>query len=187
VIGFYAGKGGLLRDLGSHLADQALWLFGPAASVFATLDWADLDAGRTDAGFFLTVTHRSGVRSHLSATKINRLTARELRLLGSGGSYVSHQTDVQAQAAIAGRRPVDDPASWGYEEESRWGTLTTAAGATRVPSEQGAYHQYYEQFSLAVAGHGPQPVPGIEAVHTLQVLDAARLSDAESRTVDIPV
>ncbi|WAH96227.1 hypothetical protein [Arthrobacter sp. MMS18-M83] len=80
---------------------------------------------------------------------------------------------------------MDDPASWGYEEKSRWGTLTTAAGATLVPSEQGAYHQYYEQLALAVAGHGPQPVPGIEPVHTLEILDAARLSDTESRTVDI--
>lgn len=175
--------GGLLRDLGSHLVDQALWLFGPAASVYATLDWADLDGGRTDSGFFVTVTHRNGVRSHLSATKANRLTARELRLLGTEGSYVSEQTDVQALAAMAGGRPADDPAGWGYEEEDRWGTLTTAAGPARVPSKQGAYHAYYEQFALAVAGKGPQPVPGIEAVRTLEVLDAARLSDAESRSV----
>jgi predicted dehydrogenase len=177
--------GGLLRDLGSHLVDQALWLFGPAASVYATLDWADLDAGRTDCGFFVTITHRSGVKSHVSATKSNRLVARELRLLGADGSYVSQQTDVQANAAMAGRRPADRPAAWGYEEEDRWGTLTTATGTARVPSEQGAYHAYYEQFALAVAGEGPQPVPGTEAVHTLEVLDAARLSDAESRSVDI--
>jgi predicted dehydrogenase len=177
--------GGLLRDLGSHLVDQALWLFGPAASVYATLDWADLDAGRTDSGFFVTITHRSGVRSHVSATKSNRLVAREMRLLGSDGSYVSQQSDVQADAAIAGARPVNDPAAWGYEDESRWGTLTTAAGQVRVPSEQGAYHAYYEQLALAGAGKGPQPVPGSEAVHTLEVLDAARLSDAESRSVDI--
>lgn len=94
-------------------------------------------------------------------------------------------TDVQAVAAIAGRRPSDDPAGWGYEEESRWGTSTTAAGQVRVPSEQGAYHAYYEQFALAVAGKGPQPVPGAEAVHTLEVLDAARLSNAGRRSVDI--
>lgn len=177
--------GGLLRDLGSHLVDQALWLFGPAATVYAALDWADLDAGRTDSGFFVTITHRSDVRSHVSATKSNRLVSRELRLLGSDGSYVSQQADVQANAAIAGRRPMDDPAGWGYEEEGRWGILTTADGQARVPSEQGAYHAYYEQFALAVASKGPQPVPGIEAVRTLEVLDAARLSDAESHSVDI--
>jgi predicted dehydrogenase len=133
----------------------------------------------------VTITHRSGVRSHVSATKSNRLVAREMRLLGSDGSYVSQQSDVQADAAIAGARPVNDPAAWGYEDESRWGTLTTAAGQVRVPSEQGAYHAYYEQLALAGAGKGPQPVPGSEAVHTLEVLDAARLSDAESRSVDI--
>ncbi|MFF1384708.1 Gfo/Idh/MocA family oxidoreductase [Arthrobacter sp. NPDC058288] len=177
--------GGLLRDLGSHLVDQALWLFGPAATVFATLDWVDLDAGRTDSGFFVTIVHRNGVKSHVSATKSNRLVAREMRLLGSDGSYVSQQSDVQAVAAIAGRRPAEDPSAWGYEEEDRWGTLTTAAGQFRVPSEQGAYQAYYEEFALAVAGNGPEPVPGAEGVHTLEVLDAARLSDAERRSVDI--
>ncbi|WP_052500493.1 Gfo/Idh/MocA family oxidoreductase [Arthrobacter sp. SPG23] len=144
-----------------------------------------LDAGRTDSGFFVTIVHRNGVKSHVSATKSNRLVAREMRLLGSDGSYVSQQSDVQAVAAIAGRRPADDPAAWGYEDESRWGTLTTAAGQFRVPSEQGAYQAYYEQFALAVAGKGPEPVPGTEGVHTLEVLDAARLSDAERRSVDI--
>jgi predicted dehydrogenase len=126
----------------------------------------------------------SGVKSHVSATKSNRLVARELRLLGSGGSYVSRQSDVRALAAMAGRRPADGPAAWGYEEEDRWGTLTTAAGAVRVPSRQGAYHACYEQFALAVAGKG-ELVPGSEAVHMLEVPDAARLSDAESRSVDL--
>jgi predicted dehydrogenase len=75
-------------------------------------------------------------------------------------------------------------AAWGYEEEDRWGTLTTAAGAVRVPSRQGAYHACYEQSALAVAGKG-ELVPGSEAVHMLEVPDAARLSDAESRSVDL--
>ncbi|MCZ9881778.1 Gfo/Idh/MocA family oxidoreductase [Arthrobacter sp. B2a2-09] len=177
--------GGLLRDLGSHLVDQALWLFGPAATVYASLDWVNLPEGRTDSGFFVTIAHQSGVRSHLSSNKTSHLDARELRVLGSGGSYVSEQTDVQTRDIFAGRRPVDDLASWGYENEDRWGTLATASGSVRVPSEQGAYHHYYEQFALAVAGRGPQPVPALEGVRTLQVLDAARLSDAEGRSVPI--
>jgi predicted dehydrogenase len=177
--------GGLLRDLGSHLVDQALWLFGPPTTVYASLDWLELPDGRTDSGFFLTITHESGVRSHVSATKANHLISRELRLLGAQGSYVSEQNDVQTNAIIAGKRPVDDLASWGYECEEHWGTLTTATASARVPSERGAYQEYYEQFALAVAGDGPQPVPAREAVRTLQVLDAARLSEAESRCVSL--
>lgn len=177
--------GGLLRDLGSHLVDQALWLFGPATTVYASLDWVNLPEGRTDSGFFVTITHQSGVRSHVSANKTSRLDAREIRLLGSEGSYVSEQSDVQTRDIFHGRRPVDDLVSWGYEDKDRWGTLATATGSVQVPSEQGSYHHYYEQFALAVAGRGPQPVPALEGVRTLQVLDAARLSDAESRCVRI--
>lgn len=177
--------GGLLRDLGSHLIDQALWLFGPARRVTANLDWLDLPEGRTDAGFVITISHASGVHSHVSASKVNRVESRELRVLGSLGSYVSSQSDVQAQAVFAGLRPVDDPSGWGYEVPERWGTLSVADGARRVPSEQGAYSDYYARFAAAVDGTGPQPVPAAEAIGTLAVLDAARLSDAEGITVTL--
>lgn len=176
-------NGGLLRDLGSHLVDQALWLLGPAERVTANLDWVDLPEGRTDAGFAITITHTGGAHSHLSASKVNRTVSRELRVFGSLGSYVSSQTDVQTQAVFAGRRPVDDPQGWGYEEAARWGVLSTAEGGRTVPSAQGSYSDYYERFAAAVAGTGPQPVPAAEAVATLAVLDAARRSAAEGITV----
>jgi predicted dehydrogenase len=177
--------GGLLRDLGSHLVDQALWLLGPARTVTANLDWVDLDAGRTDGGFVVTITHSSGAHSHVSASKLNRLVSRELRVFGSLGSYVSSQTDVQAQAIFAGKRPVDDLAGWGYEAPERWGTLSTADGVHQVPSAQGSYVDYYVRFAAAVAGRGPQPVPAAEGIATLAVLDAARISAAEGRTVAV--
>ena len=178
-------EGGLLRDLGSHVVDQALWLFGPARKVLAHLDWLDLPEGPTDAGFVLTISHASGTHSHVSASKANRTVSRELRVFGSLGSYVSSQSDVQAQAIFAGSRPADDLDAWGYEIEERWGTLATVAGSRRVPSMQGSYADYYARFAAAVAGTGPQPVPAAEAVDTLAVLDAARLSAAEG--VSVPV
>ena len=177
--------GGLLRDLGSHLVDQALWLLGPAQRVSASLDWVQRPEGRTDAGFVLTIWHVGGAHSHISSSKLNRLESRELRLFGSLGSYVSSQTDVQAQAIFAGLRPADDPDGWGYETEERWGTLSTADGIQRVPSAQGSYTDYYNRFAAAVAGTGPQPVPAAEAVGTLAVLDAARISAAEGVTVAV--
>ena len=177
--------GGLLRDLGSHLVDQALWLFGPAHRVTTNLDWMDLPAGRTDCGFVVTIVHTGSVHSHVSASKVNRVVSRELRVFGSGGSYLSDQTDVQAQAIFAGTRPVDDPAGWGYEAPERWATLSTAEGSRRVPSAQGAYSDYYARFAAAVTGTGPQPVPGAEAVHTLAVLDAARLSADQGTTITL--
>ena len=177
--------GGILRDLGSHLVDQILWLLGPVVSVDAQLDMVELPKGTTDAGFTITLRHESGVHSHLSASKLNRITAKEYRAYGEAGSYVSSGTDVQAQAIFAGRRPADDLVGWGYESEEYWGTLRTAAGEERVPSEQGRYHDYYEGFARAVRDGTAPPATAEEATRALVVLDAARKSAAEGRSVEV--
>ena len=178
-------QGGLLRDLGSHLVDQALWLIGPAVSVDAQLDMVTLPEGPTDAGFVLTLRHRCGAHSHISASKLNRLSLRELRAYGAAGSYVATGTDVQAQAIFAGKRPADDLEGWGYDAEDHWGTMRTAEGAVKVPSEQGRYHAYYEAFAEALRTGGEPPVTAEEAIAVLSVLDAARISAAEGRTVTV--
>ena len=98
--------------------------------------------GRIDCGFSVAITHVSGVTRALSSTKLNRIAERELRAYGSAGGYVARGTDVQAEANFAGLRPADLGTGWGYEAESRWGTLYTAAGPVPVPSEQGAYQDY---------------------------------------------
>jgi predicted dehydrogenase len=175
--------GGLLRDLGSHIVDQALWLFGPVEQVFARVEEAPTPDGPTDVAFVIVLVHRDGTMSEVSASKLNRLQERELRLYGELGSYLSRSTDVQAEAIFAGRRPVDDPRGWGHEPESAWGTLRTAEGARRIPAEQGSYVQYYELFAQAIRIGGPPPVSAAEAVETLAVLDAARHSAASGSVV----
>lgn len=177
--------GGLLRDLGSHLVDQMLFLLGPVTAVDAQLDMVDRPEGLTDASFTLTLRHASGVHSHLSASKLNRLAVRSFRAYGEEGSYEQSGTDVQAQAIFAGRRPLDDLAAWGYETEQLWGTLRTASGAERIPSEQGRYHDYYEGFAQAVAEGTSPPVTAAEAAEVIAVLDAARVSAADGRTVRV--
>ncbi|WP_380182909.1 Gfo/Idh/MocA family oxidoreductase [Kalamiella sp. sgz302252] len=178
-------SGGLLRDLGSHLVDQTLWLLGPVKAVFAQLDYVERPEGRTDAGFVITLLHASGVHSHLSSSKLNHLAARDLRLYGDKGSYVANGSDVQAQAIFAGQRPADDLAGWGYEKPELWGRLRTAAGEEKIPSEQGCYHAYYEAFAAAVKNGSEPPVTAEEAIHTLAVLDAALLSAKEGRLVTL--
>lgn len=178
-------EGGLLRDWGSHLVDQMLWLMGPAVSVDAQLDMTDLPEGPTDAGFTLTLRHRSGAHSHISCSKINRLSKRELRVYGSRGSYAASGSDVQAEAIFAGKRPADNPDGWGYDAPEHWGTLRNEAGETRVPSEQGAYHDYYTAFARSLRDGTAPPVTAAEAIATLAVLDAARISATEGRTVPL--
>lgn len=177
--------GGLLRDIGSHVVDQMIYLLGPVAVVDAQLDFVNLPQGRTDASFTITLRHESGAHSHVSASKLNHIDARELRAYGDLGVYISSTTDVQAQDIFAGKRPVNDLAGWGYEPRAHWGTLHTQSGAVAVPSEQGRYHDYYEAFEQAVRTGTAPPVTAAEGARTLAVLDAARQSAADGRSVQL--
>ncbi len=176
-------EGGLLPDLGAHLVDQAIWLLGPVRTVHADLDWTGGHDHDVDCGFAVTLTHRSGVRSYLSSSKLNHMSVREFRAFGSGGGFWSAGTDVQAQAIFAGRRPSQEGQAWGYEREELWGTLATDTGTRRVPSARGAYQDFYSQFAAALRDGQPPPVTVDQAVHVLEVLDAARLSATDERVV----
>jgi len=177
--------GGVLRDLGSHLVDQMLWLLGPAIAVDAQLDHVDLPEGRTDAGFTITLRHENSVHSHISASKLNQLNMRELRAYGDAGSYVAHSMDIQAQSIFSGKRPVDNLRSWGFEPPGNWGVLRTSNDVSPVKSEQGRYHDYYEAFARAVREGTEPPVTAEEGSRTLAVLDAARQSAWEGRSISL--
>jgi predicted dehydrogenase len=177
--------GGLLRDLGSHLVDQVLWLFGPAIRVHAHLDHVELPAGRTDCGFVICIDHAGGTTSYLSASKLNHITSRTLRIYGSEGSYRATSCDVQARDIRRGRTPSQDAESWGYEPPQHWGQLDTGGGTQTIPSAQGRYQDYYTRFAEAVATGGPLPVEFEEAAAVLDVLDAARVSAAGQRVVTL--
>jgi predicted dehydrogenase len=180
------GRGnGLLLDLGTHVIDQMLWLLGPVTSVSARLASVDLPEGRTDCSFALELVHADGVTSFLESTKAHHVSARELRAYGDKGCYSVRSCDIQERLVKAGRRPQDDPEGWGYEPPDLWGTLHTGAGEERVPSEQGRWHDYYTQFAAAVRGDAPLPVTADEAVQTLEVIEAARLSSASDSAVSI--
>ena len=175
--------GGLLRDTGAHLVDQALWLLGDVCAVSATLNWIDRDRERIDAAFVVTLRHTNDAVSYLSSSKVNRVTARDLLAYGQLGSYEAAGTDVQFAALLAGKRPADDRLGWGFEDESNWGVLRTAENTRTIPSEQGAYFHYYERFAAAVREKATPPTPGEDAIRTLQILDAARESDAKREWV----
>ncbi|MGO3363775.1 MAG: Gfo/Idh/MocA family oxidoreductase, partial [Corynebacterium sp.] len=176
-------QGGLLRDLGSHVVDQALTLMGPAVSVYARLDSQDRAEGETNVRFLIVLGHRSGAVSRISASKVDHLVSKEVRIFGDDGSYVSDFTDVQAEAVKRGKRPAGRRADWGYEDASRWGVLRTDSGEVSVPSAQGDYTCFYDGFAGAVAHGGAGPVPGTEGVEVLRVLDAVAVSAREGRTV----
>ena len=180
-------SGGLLRDLGSHVVDQMVWLFGPVASVDAQMNSINPPEGKTIAAFNITMRHKNGVVSHVESSKTNGMVAKEFRVYAENGGYYVNSTDVQAQQIFAGKRPVNDRENWGFEPEANWGTLTCKGNRATIPASQGAYFHYYEAFLEACQNGVAAPVTPAEAIETLAVLDAALRSAAENRVVEVVV
>jgi scyllo-inositol 2-dehydrogenase (NADP+) len=175
--------GGLLYDLGSHLVDQALHLFGPVRSVYAELD-SRRAGSAVDDDAFVALTHESGVRSHLWVSALTAQLGPRFRVLGAEAGFTKYGMDVQEDALRAGGRPGD--AGWGEEPRSQWGMLGLGDSSRQVPSEPGAYQEFYAGVERALRGDGPVPVEPAEAVAALVVLEAARRSASTGTVVRLP-
>jgi predicted dehydrogenase len=163
--------GGLLYDLGTHLIDQALHLFGPVTHVYAELD-RRRPGMQVDDDVFLALTHASGVRSHLSASSLSAQQIARMRVLGSRAAYLKVHGDVQEAALRAGGRP--DQPGWGEEPPERWGLLGVGDAAAPVRSEPGAYQQFYAGVVAALRDGAPPPVDPEDAVAGLEIIELAR-------------
>lgn len=166
--------GGVLLDLGAHLIDQALLLFGAATHVYAELDTRRA-AARVEDDAFVAITHASGVRSHLWMSAIAADLGPRMRVLGDRAAYVKWGLDAQEDALRAGASPAGDPA-WGAEPAERHGELVAGHERRPVGTEPGAWPAFYAQVAAALRGEGPMPVDAADAVRTLEVIGAARRS-----------
>ncbi|MFJ2954171.1 Gfo/Idh/MocA family oxidoreductase [Streptomyces sp. NPDC087270] len=182
-----ADIGGLLYDLGAHLVDQALALFGPAALVYA--ETAAVRPGASaDDDAFIALTHASGVRSHLWMSAVTPLLGPRFRVLGSTAGYVVHGLDPQEAALRAGRRP-GDGTPWGEAPPADRGTAGTEGSAgsdgttAPVPTLPGDYPAYYAAVAAALRTGAAAPVTAHDAAATLDVIEAAHRSAATGETV----
>ncbi|MEU3028262.1 Gfo/Idh/MocA family protein [Streptomyces incarnatus] len=178
--------GGLLYDLGSHVVDQALVLFGPAAEVYAEAD-VRRPGAEADDDTFIALTHASGVRSHLHVSATTPQLGPRFRVLGSEAGYVKYGLDPQEAALREGLRPGP---RWGTEPEALYGRIGAGespltGGGTPVKTLPGDYPAYYAAVATALAGAGPNPVTALEAAAALDVLEAARRSAQEKVTVTL--
>lgn len=178
--------GGLLYDLGSHVVDQALVLFGPVTAVYAEAD-IRRDRAQTDDDTFIALTHASGVRSHLYVSATTAQLGPRFRVLGSKAGYVKHGLDPQEAALRDGTRPGP---GWGTEPEDLWGRLgagesPVTGGGDPVPTLPGDYPAYYTAVAKALLAGAPNPVTALEAATTLDILEAARRSALEKVTVTL--
>lgn len=162
--------GGVLFDLGSHLIDQALHLFGPVRSVYAEVT-RQRDGVRVDDDFFLALRHENGVLSHLGASSLAAQPGPRFRVLGSEAAYTKYGLDVQEAALKAGREPGGP--GWGEEPEETWGLLGVAGEATPVPGKPGAYPYFYASLVSALRDGTPVPVAPESAIAALEIIETA--------------
>ncbi|MEU6355724.1 Gfo/Idh/MocA family oxidoreductase [Streptomyces sp. NPDC047072] len=180
--------GGLLYDLGSHVVDQALVLFGPVRSVYAESDVRRAGA-EVDDDTFVALTHASGVRSHLFMSATAAQLGPRFRVLGSKAGYVKYGLDPQEAALREGERP-GGSGEWGREPESLWGRLGAGespltGGGSAVPTLSGDYPAYYAAVARALSGGGANPVTALEVAAALDVLEAARRSARDGVVVEL--
>jgi predicted dehydrogenase len=179
-----AAGGGTLLDFGSHLLDQALVLFGPVGSVYAELRRAK--PGGLDDDVFVALTHRTGVRSHLSGSWVQGAPGHRFRVSGSAGSYRVDGVDGQEDLLLAGRTPAGEGERWGVEPASRRSEIRRGSEVEAVPLQRGRWDLFYPAFAAAVRGDGPVPVDPHEAIATADLLDAARRSAETGASVALP-
>lgn len=169
---------GILYDLGPHLIDQALSLFGMPEAVYA--DILNQRGGEADDAFEL-ILHYSGMRAVLKAGMLVKSPQPRFVLTGTEGSFVKHGLDVQENALKEGLRPMDS--SWGTEPEQLWGRRYGVDTTEIIPSELGDYRLYYQNLLEAITIGSPLSVKPEDGLNVIRIIEAAQKSALEGRKV----
>ncbi len=165
-----AEGGGIMFDLGPHLIDQAIALFGPVAHVHA-----ELDARRTgavnDDDSFVALTHESGVRSRLWMSVILPEQRPRFRVTGTRAVATSWGLDPQEAQLSAGLRPGED--GYGIHPEHPHVLVASPDGVREVAKERGAYPQFYRRLATALQSGAPLPVDPATSIEVVRLMEQA--------------
>lgn len=175
---------GLWYDLGPHLLDQALQLFGTPLGVHADLAMQRQGAQAPD--YFHVQLRYAHTRVHLHAGSL--VAARQLRFAvhGSRGSYLKHGLDGQEDALRAGGQPGE--IGWGDDALPGQLTLIDAQGRASeqtLPSQAGDYRRYYAAMQAAIVDGMPVPVSAEQALEVMRLIELGQRSAAERRELDV--
>ena len=173
------GGAGTLNDLGPHLIDQALQLFGLPKALTADVQ-AQRDGAAVDDYFALTLDY-GATRVVLGASTLVMDPRPRFSIHGTNGSFVKYGLDPQEAAMKAGA----DPREAGEDAEANFGTLATEAGTQWVPTEKGRYLAFYEAVAAAIRAGAPPPVDPADAREGLRIIELARRSSEEGRTITL--
>ena len=176
---------GILKDLGPHLIDQALCLFGLPKAVFADIritrehslvdDYIDIllyypdFRVRLKAGFFV----REPIPSYV--------------IHGKKGSFLKPRGDVQEDDLKLGKKPNLD--TWGTESKSKEGILHTQINndvfIANIETLQGNYYDFFEGVYQSISNDTQEPVTAQDGVRVMQIIEAAIQSNAQKKAIDL--
>lgn len=176
-----AGPGsGLWYDLGPHLADQALQLFGPPAAVYAEMALQRDNAQTSD--YFHVLLRYPRLRVVLHASMLVVGGNPRFVLHGTQGSFIKYGLDTQEDVLRQGLRP--GVPGWGYDPLE--GQLYLPGKAPQpIPTQPGDYRHFYAGVRDAILHKGPNPITLEQAVQLMELLEAAIQSATELREVSL--
>jgi predicted dehydrogenase len=179
---------GIFFDIAPHLIDHALLLFGLPEALTADIR-AEREGAIADDAFDVTFHFASGVRADLRSSILAAATRPRFTLLGTQGAFVKLTVDPQESNLRRGEIPKD--AAWGAEPEENWGLLTTVSesGAVtqrRIPSASCDYRDFYSNLRDTILGKASPAVTPEWALNVMRLLELARQSSNERRTVSVP-
>jgi predicted dehydrogenase len=175
--------GGLLLDLGTHLVDQAVELFGLPQAVSAEIDRERDGEGANDS--FTVRLRYAGFRATVGANMLSSPAAPRFHIRGTQGNYRKKGVDPQEPALNKITRIPAGP--WGTEPVSEWGMLhvDVNGGMVTRPLETmaGDYRRFYEGVRNALEGRAELPVRAVEAWRVARILEIAQLSSEQRREI----
>jgi predicted dehydrogenase len=177
---------GVLFDLGPHLIDQALVLFGEPRTITASA-FCQRESSQVDDSFDVCLEYQSGVRAMVRARIIAFAPGPHFLIHGTKGSFLKHGMDPQEERLRAGNLPqgTDWGADWGEEAEALWGTLSPVGEpSVKVKTERGDYRGFYANVRDAIERKAPLEVTPQQALRTMRALMLAHKSSREGRTVE---
>ncbi|OAB31462.1 Predicted dehydrogenase [Flavobacterium fryxellicola] len=176
---------GILKDLGPHLIDQALCLFGLPQSVFADIRITREHSLVDD--YIDILLYYSSFRVRLKAGFFVREAIPAYVIHGKKGSFLKPRGDVQEDELKAGKKP--GAANWGTEPIEKSGLLHTESNGETVQeistTLQGNYYDFFDGVYHSIANNAIEPVTAQDGVQVMQIIEAAIQSSAQKKVVDL--
>ncbi|HEX6848525.1 MAG TPA: Gfo/Idh/MocA family oxidoreductase [Chitinophagaceae bacterium] len=176
---------GCVYDLGSHLIDQALQLFGMPVALFADIT-INRPGSKVDDYFDIKLFYPAH-RMSLKSSYYVREPLPGYIFHGTIGSFIKHKTDVQETDLQAHKIPGGP--DWGKEPESQNGFLHTEKNGKiikeHIPSLQGNYGDYYEGIYDAIRNNAPVPVTPESGMDVIKIIEAAYISNSEKKVIEL--